>query len=203
MVARTPRIGSVSHGTLRAEDLIPTFLDTLGTLGGESAVSAACRDAVFPSHMESECRVGADGYYHGYTWSDAESPETRAYLESDDAADDIRQLVDALNALAPDYTYFGTHEGDGSDYGYWPCWDSIRAGIVDIRDYRRDPAPSGSVPSIWGILRVSDLAEVPSDYSGTVLLVNDHGNATCYSCSRASFGSSGKDQHLEELWSCV
>lgn len=195
MTTRTPRIGSVSHGTLRAADLIPTFLDTLGTLGGESAVSAACRDAVFPSHINVP-EGPAPNY--GYTWSDAESPETCAYLESDDAADDIRQLVDALSALAPAYVYFGTHEGDASDYGYWPSWDSIESDSITVAEYRKDPEGS-----TWGILRVSDLSEVPSDYSGAVLLVNDHGNATCYSCSRASFGSSGKDQHLEELWSCV
>lgn len=189
MTTRAPRIGSVSHGTLCAEDLIPTFLDTLGTLGGESAVSAACRDAVFPSHMESECRVGADGYYHGYTWSDAESPETCAYLESDDAADDIRQLIDALDALAPAYVYFGTHEGDASDYGYWPSWDSIESDSITVAEYRKDPEGS-----TWGILRVSDLSEVPSDYSGTVLLVNDHGNATCYVVTAGMYS---------ELWSCV
>lgn len=195
MTTRAPRIGSVSHGTLRAEDLIPTFLDTLERLGGSDAVSAACRDAVFPSHINVP-EGPAPNY--GYTWSDAESPETRAYLESDDAADDIRQLVDALNALAPDYTYFGTHEGDASDYGYWPSWDSIESDSITVAEYLKDPEGS-----TWGILRVSDLAEIPSDYSGTVLLVNDHGNATCYSCSRASFGSSGKDGHLVELWSRV
>lgn len=195
MVARTPRIGSVSHGTLRAADLIPTFLDTLERLGGSDAVSAACRDAVFPSHINVP-EGPAPNY--GYTWTDAESPETCAYLESDDAADDIRQLVDALDALAPAYVYFGTHEGDGSDYGYWPSWDSIESDSITVAEYRKDPEGS-----TWGILRVSDLSEVPSDYSGAVLLVNDHGNATCYSCSRASFGSSGKDGHLVELWSCV
>jgi hypothetical protein len=30
------------------------------------------------------------------------------------------------------------------------------------------------------ILRVDDLADVPSDWRGPVLLVNDHGNATLY-----------------------
>ena len=195
MVARTPRIGSVSHGTLRADDLIPTFLDTLERLGGSDAVSAACRDAVFPSHINVP-EGPAPNY--GYTWSDAESPETRAYLESDDAADDIRQLVDALNALAPDYTYFGTHEGDASDYGYWPSWDSIESDSITVAEYLKDPEGS-----TWGILRVSDLAELPWSYVGAVLLVNDHGNATCYSRSRASFGSSGDDRHLVELWSCV
>lgn len=196
---RTPRIGSVSHGTLRAEDLIPTFLDTLGTLGGSDAVSAACRSAVFPSHVNVP-EGPAPNY--GYTWSDAESPETRAYLESDDAADDIRQLVDALNELAPAYVYFGTHAGDGSDYGYWPSWDSIEYDAITVEEYRKD-AERYSEGYTGGILRVSDLSDIPWSYVGAVLLVNDHGNATCYSRSRASFGSSGDDRHLVELWSCV
>lgn len=42
--------------------------------------------------------------------------------------------------------------------------------------------------------RVQDLSEVPSDYTGKVLLTNDHGNLSLYSARR------GK---LEEIWSLV
>lgn len=32
--------------------------------------------------------------------------------------------VEALDAICPEGTYFGTLEGDGSDFGFWPCLDS-------------------------------------------------------------------------------
>ncbi|MGH8674178.1 MAG: hypothetical protein ACREVG_07705, partial [Burkholderiales bacterium] len=43
--------------------------------------------------------------------------------------------------------------GDGADFGYW---------LQDMTDFDG--------------LRVNDTSEVPSDYSGEVLHVNDHGN---------------------------
>jgi len=43
-------------------------------------------------------------------------------------------------------------------------------------------------------LKVSDTSEVPADYSGEVLHVNDHGNATLYAASAGA---------LTEIWSVV
>jgi hypothetical protein len=35
-------------------------------------------------------------------------------------------------------------------------------------------------------LAVDDLSEVPDDYDGEVLHINDHGNATLYACSEGA-----------------
>lgn len=36
-----------------------------------------------------------------------------------EAIDFLNELYDLLNEHAPDGCYFGAHEGDGSDFGFW------------------------------------------------------------------------------------
>jgi len=42
------------------------------------------------------------------------------WWDSEDAHWYLEGLFDALNDLAPEGYYFGSHEGNGSDYGFWP-----------------------------------------------------------------------------------
>jgi len=91
--------------------------------------------------------------------------------DSDEAADVLADLGEALNTIAAPYTYFGANEGDGSCFGFWPA---------DLENFDE--------------LRVSDTSEIPDDYCGAVMHVNDHGNVTMY------HADAGK---LECLWSCV
>jgi hypothetical protein len=79
------KVGTVSYGTLRPEDLIPVFVNELRRLGHAA------------THFDAEWLV--------------ENPEDAAWLLAD--------LFDALNDVAPDGTYFGAHEGDGADFGFW------------------------------------------------------------------------------------
>lgn len=82
-------------------------------------------------------------------------------------------LFDALDECAPPYFYFGSHPGDGADYGFWLSEEALQD---------------------FDGLKVSDLSEVPSDYSGEVLHVNDHGNTSLYAADN------GK---LEAIWEIV
>ena len=104
-------------------------------------------------------------YYHETLPERDAEMNDEEYLES---------LFEALNLIAPSYCYFGALEGDGADFGFWIDWDSLR----DDED----------------VLRVSDTSEVPDTYTGDVLHVNDHGNATLY---HANCGE------LTEIWACV
>ena len=86
-------IGSVICGTMRTEDLIPVFLNLADELG-------------LSVDTKLQCDTLPDNYY-----------------ESEDAHYDLEQLFDALDSVAPEGCYFGSHPGDGSDYGFWPCED--------------------------------------------------------------------------------
>lgn len=109
----TPRIGSISSGTLRPQDLMETFLEELQMRDKEAAES-----------------------------------EVLFFVE---------ELTNALSDLAPPYTYFGSHPGDGADFGFWPDMEAI-----------------------------NDLSRVQNSDEAIALgedccFVNDHGNVTIYS----------------------
>ena len=136
------QIGTVSHGTMREEDLIPEFTDTL-----EYYAKQNNRKDHLAIVEEIRGRMDNDDYY-----------------QSDDASWDLNEtLFDALNEYAMPYFYFGSHLGDGSDYGYW-----LSEGFEEEFDG----------------LKVSDLNDVPKGYTGELLEVNDHGNMTLYKVVR-------------------
>ncbi len=142
-------IGSVSSGTMHEEDLIPAFLDCLEHFNPD-----------IKEHYKDELA------------------EIEAIEDEDEKMDAMsmflnEDLFNALEQYAPPYFYFGSHPGDGSDYGFWLCEEALEE---------------------FDGLKVSDLSEVPADYSGEVLHVNDHGNTSLYSATR------GK---LEAIWELV
>lgn len=85
------------------------------------------------------------------------------YFENGDADTDLESLFEILDSVAPEGFYFGANEGDGADYGFW-----LSSTFVEDFDG----------------LKVDDLSEVPTGYSGSVLHVSDHGNLTLYAYSR-------------------
>lgn len=85
---------SVSHGTMRSQDLIPRFLKII-------------RDT--PEYVQMMNIVPVH----------AAEDDTAEWWFSDEAYSHLTDLIDVLDNYAPDNYYFGTHPGDGSDYGYW------------------------------------------------------------------------------------
>lgn len=149
-------IGSISHGTMRTEDLLPLFARVLGTLARKNRLSGLYR-----SLLRDARRIQRSG-----EWS------------SNDAICVLDELFDALDDFAPMYCRFGAHEGDCANYGFWP---------LDIEEIQR------LVFENYGIV-VSDLSEVPPRFSGEILLINDHGNASLYVLAR---------KKLKLIWSIV
>ena len=151
-------IGSVSSGTMREEYLIPNFCYELKNLAKQTGI---CNRKTRAKHLltvrEIEKRM-----------------ESEDYFESDAASYDLNEtLFDALNEYAGPYFYFGSHPGDGSDYGFW------------LTEFIEDEFDG---------LKVSDSSEIPAKYRGEVLIVSDHGNMTlAVQTSRT----------LREVWSIV
>lgn len=88
-------IGTVSHGTLRTEDLLPAFAAELR------------RVTSHPGNLTL-----------------AAEAEAIMNFESEEASELCNDLIELLNEYAPEGMYFGAHEGDGSDFGWWPCADT-------------------------------------------------------------------------------
>lgn len=142
-------IGTVSHATMRTQDLIPAFCNELRYLGHRS------KKLTIIDHRASNAK------------------ENDPYWGDELAQWDLESLFDMLNEHSLPHMYFGSHPGDSSDYGFW---------ISKELEYDFDG------------LKVNDTIEIPSNYIGEVLHVNDHGNMTLY------WKSSRK---LKEIWSVV
>ena len=88
-------IGSISHGTLRPQDLLEAFLDFHGPVNG-------------PIACVSQTLI----------------LDTQGWLEEEERDEEIgselvNEWIDRFNEIAPPYFYFGAHPGDGSDFGFW------------------------------------------------------------------------------------
>lgn len=134
------KFGTISHGTMRIEDLISAFANELEYLAGDEAGFD-----VLISRANALLR-DEDGNY---------------YLDENDAQEVLNYLFDALNSLAPSYAYFGSHPGDGADYGFWLS-DNL---AEDFDGWIIDDSQKGA-------------GEPPANYCGEILHINDHGNTS-------------------------
>lgn len=85
---------SVSHRTMRTQDLIPVFMDVI-------------RDT--PEYVQ----------VMNFVTAYASDDDTAEWWNSDDAICLLESLFETLDNYAPEGYAFGAHPGDGSDYGYW------------------------------------------------------------------------------------
>src|ERR1700691_70350 len=86
--------GSIISATLRELDLIPEFEAVLDIAG-----------------VEYDRPASVDKLLLGQSLTDQESEEVGFYLNE--------TLFDLLNEVAPEGTCFGSHPGDGADFGFW------------------------------------------------------------------------------------
>ena len=81
--------------------------------------------------------------------------DTGDWNDPEQATWDMEALTDALQTLCPPFVYFGTLEGDGSDFGFWPDMDGLR-----------DATGNGSFEQVFGEHELSE--------HGIILNVTDH-----------------------------
>jgi len=94
--------GTVVHGTLLIEDIIPPCLLTLEEIDREAYIELVCDYPKQATFLASKDR--------------------RAFRPSmlDGMDDMLRDLFDALNERSPEGFYFGSHSGDAADFGFFP-----------------------------------------------------------------------------------
>ena len=111
----TIETGTIISGTLREEDLIPAFIDALSALNEE-------RSLEWRKHFPNEIvAVRAFSTIDDRLAYIEQRMRDESYWLSDDAQWDMEWLIGQLNFFAPEGTYFGSHPGDGADFGFWEC----------------------------------------------------------------------------------
>lgn len=110
--AHKPAMGSVSSGTLLTEDLLVAFADELEWIAprGHAKLIREARKVADCIVEEKPVPQSIEGHE----------------LSRDELGSDlVNELEDALNRHAPYCMTFGAHDGDGADFGWWPCMDII------------------------------------------------------------------------------
>lgn len=95
--------GTVIHGTLRSIDLIQAFMGVIFRLDVPKYREILKKE---PRMHEALCDLNA-GIKNDW-W------------ETEEATMVCDELTETLGDYAPEGHYFGTHPGDGSDFGFWP-----------------------------------------------------------------------------------
>ena len=140
------QLGSISTGTLRTEDLLEAFHSTIESLQAQQA-----KDEGTPIVLAD------DGYMDGNEpYSDEEL---------------LTIYTEQLESFCPPFVYFGTLEGDGADFGFWPDTYSLGDALQDTWD-----GESSSWDWNLGYYTLVDPA--------VIVQVSDHGNVTVMDMER-------------------
>lgn len=134
------QLGTIGHGTHNASSLIPDFVDVIRKFRPDFTLP---EDVAEILDMDDD-EVTPD-----------QDQRLDEYLNE--------ELWYAMDEFAPPFAYFGAHEGDGSDFGYWLS--------SDVSEWLNEACRDGEL---------TKCDELPDDPSGHYLVVSDHGNMTLY-----------------------
>jgi hypothetical protein len=141
------QLGSISTGTLFTGDLIAAFANALlGICDGNAEATELARDS--KQYLEPDIDDTDEEFRHSL----------------------VESLTDYLNEFCPPFVYFGTHPGDGADFGFWPDLEAIDASC-EREHHRRTHNP--------------DTGEIVLEDDSVIVQVNDHGNVTVMDMERS------------------
>ena len=125
--------GTVSHSTLRSRDLIEAFSDELSLLVRSDSNRWETADDIRLRNEWLSTVDEARDYLRILALGE-ESPDEEIVIEI------LEQLTEGLEFFAPEGYYFGSHFGDGADFGFWPIDDDDDDDddFVDGGDYGDD-----------------------------------------------------------------
>lgn len=153
--------GTVSAGTRNGQELLATFYGVLLDLAPETI-----------DHDITERERRAYNALSGGYDKDSEYSAADVGREIDEAALFLHWLVERLNKLAPEGYYFGTLEGAGDEYGFWPVAEEppSLAALLEpyVRAYR--VCVQGNCP-ITGVPLDARTAVLVEDAAGRVVTV--------------------------------
>lgn len=185
-----PTIGPISEGTFRDEDLIPRFLNEIQYID-PARITKLRKDPEwriitnwFKNHGDEDHRGCTKRLIAHQKKTGVIAKGSKVWHQSFYYSEYTSELFDVLNELAPPYCSFGSSEGDGACFGFWPDVDSAKEGVEFVTRHTR-----------WNESGGPGIDEPPKGFRGEWLHVSDHGNATLYYRN-----SKGKDR---EIWSVV
>ena len=143
------QLGSISTGTLRTLNLLEAFASEAEARCGDMATKAV-----------STARIYLD-------------PD--AIVDDEQAQETLDELRFLLEDSCPPFVYFGTHPGDGADFGFWVDWDKLEEARQYIKIFPNEQ------PERPNNLEPDD--EYLRDYN-VMVQVSDHGNVTVMDMER-------------------
>jgi len=154
------QLGSISTGTLRQQDLLSAFAQTLSSLESTKFYAEVGPDSLELYHG-SELVRQAPAMLDAL---DNTTPLATGAVSNPYVGEYLDWLTDALQEYCPPFVYFGTLEGDGADFGFWPDRDAIE----EIMPLDRNVGEGDDEITIDGV----------------IVQVSDHGNVTVMDMER-------------------
>lgn len=140
-------LGTVTSGTLRNQDLLETFADLLDEI---TLAVIKAGEGDFGERIKSQFLLAHEARRLAALNAEATAPD----LLETKSSETVTELIDTIGEYAPPMAYFGTLEGDGADFGFWPC---------DIDEAANEG-------------ELIKLDELPS----YIAVISDHGNVALY-----------------------
>ena len=93
----------------------------------------------------------------------------------------LEVYTEQLESLCPPFVYFGTLEGDGADFGFWPDSNSLDEALYNQTGAPHlDNVPSYSLP----MHQDYPYGEIALEDDNVIVQVSDHGNVTVMDMER-------------------